>query len=78
MLLQSRQFILLTDNIKLTENGIVYYKSECMLWQVDVVMLLEIINYFDVNKGCALETMYEELNSLVFCVYFIILSSQKT
>lgn len=35
-----------------------YNKSELMLWHVNVIMQLEIINYFDINEGRALETKF--------------------
>jgi len=49
-----------------------------MLWQVDVIMVLEVINYSYINKGHALETMYKLLNSLIFSVYFSPVNSQIT
>lgn len=47
-----------------------------MLWEVDVIMLLEVTYYSYISKGHALETMYEQLNSLTFSVYFIPVNSQ--
>lgn len=49
-----------------------------MLWQVDVIMLLEVINYSYISKGRVLKTMYKQLNSLTFSVYFIPVNSQIT